>query len=164
MFDKLCKSSSDINEHLPTLRDLAKECSHITEMGVRYIVSTWAFIEGMDKGTLVSIDYKHPSTYGGDIAKVEQACKDKGVDFIFIEGDTREITIDKTDLLFIDTDHTYEQLSAELKKHASKAKKYIVLHDTESCPEMLPAIDELKGWKVEKHYKNNNGLTVLVRC
>lgn len=163
MFEQLCKSTSDINEHLPTLRDLAKECSHVTEMGVRYIVSTWAFIEATPK-TLVSIDHKHPSTYGGDITKVEQACKEKGIKFTFIEGDTREIDIDKTDLLFIDTDHTYEQLSAELKRHASKVKKYIVLHDTESCPEMLPAIDELKGWKVHKHYSNNNGLTILVKC
>jgi cephalosporin hydroxylase len=163
MFNQLCKTSSDINEHLLTLRDLAKECSHITEMGVRYIVSTWAFIEGMEKGKLVSIDHKHPSIYGGDITAVEQACKDKGINFTFIEADTREITIEKTDLLFIDTDHTYEQLSAELKKHANKAKKYIVLHDTESCPEMLPAISELKGWKVHAHYKNNNGLTVLTK-
>lgn len=162
MFEQFCKSPSDINEHLVTLRDLAKECSHVTEMGVRYIVSTWAFIEATPK-ILVSIDHKHPSEYGGDITKVEQACKDKGIDFTFIKGDTRKIDIDKTDLLFIDTDHTYEQLSAELKRHAKKVKKYIVLHDTESCPEMLPAIDELKGWKVHKHYSNNNGLTVLIK-
>lgn len=166
MFDKLCKSSSDINEHLGTLRDLAKECSHITEMGVRYIVSTWAFIEGLDKGTLVSIDIKHPSIYGGDITAVEQACKDKGIDFTFIEGDTREITIDKTDLLFIDTDHTYEQLKIELERHSDKARKYIALHDTVSCPEMLPAIDEWlkKGvWKLHAHYPNNNGVSVYSR-
>lgn len=165
MFEQLCKSTSDINEHLPTLRDLAKECSHVTEMGVRYIVSTWAFIEANPK-TLISIDHKHPSVYGGDITKVEQACKEKGIVFTFVEGDTREIDIDKTDLLFIDTDHTYEQLKAELKRHSDKVKKYIVLHDTVSCPEMLPAIDEWleKGvWKLHAHYQNNNGVSVYSR-
>lgn len=167
MFEQLCKSTSDINEHLPTLRDLAKECSHVTEMGVRYIVSTWAFIEGMEGGKLVSIDIKHPSTYGGDITKVEQVCTEKGIDFTFIEGDTREIDIDKTDLLFIDTDHTYEQLSAELKKHGKKAQKYLVFHDTVSCEsELMPAITEFiianPEWNnIVYRAENNNGCLVL---
>ena len=167
MFEKLCKSSSDINEHLPTLRDLATDCKHVTEMGVRYIVSTWAFIEGNPK-TLVSIDIKHPSYYGGDISEVERVCTEKGIDFTFIESDSRKVKLNKTDLLFIDTDHTYELLKEELSLHGGNVKKYIVLHDTVSCKdEIMPAIEEFlaKGvWKVYKHYENNNGLMVLSKC
>ena len=34
-YELACKTESDINQHLPTLYELSKECSHITEMGVR---------------------------------------------------------------------------------------------------------------------------------
>lgn len=168
MFRELCNTPSDINEHLPTLAGLAKECKHVTEMGVRYIVSTWAFVEGMNGGKLVSIDIKHPSAYGGDITKVEEACREKGIEFQFIEASTLDIKIEPTDLLFIDTLHTGEQLRQELKLHASKAKKYIVLHDTVSCAdELMPVITDFVSrgtWKIQNHYEFNNGVMVLSRC
>ena len=50
-----CNSPSDINEHLPTLKRYADECEHITEMGVRWVVSTYAFLMSKPK-KLVSID------------------------------------------------------------------------------------------------------------
>lgn len=169
MFNKLCKIPSDINEHLPTLAKLASECESIVELGVRYCVSTFAFIEGNPK-KLVCIDINHPSFYipqegGKHFAEVERLCKEKDIDFQFIQASTLEIEIEPTDLLFIDTDHTYNQLSQELKLHGNKAKKYIVMHDTTSCPELNQAIDEfLKDnprWKVKMVYENNSGLTVL---
>ena len=43
-YNNLVNTPSDINEHLPTLRKYAEECDHITEMGVRWIVSTYAFL------------------------------------------------------------------------------------------------------------------------
>ena len=48
-YTQLCMESSDINEHLPVLKKYAEECSHITEMGTRYVVSTWAFLFGNPK-------------------------------------------------------------------------------------------------------------------
>lgn len=39
-----CNIASDINEHLPTLYKFAKECNHITEMGVRWVSSTWPLL------------------------------------------------------------------------------------------------------------------------
>jgi hypothetical protein len=166
-FESLCKTGSDINEHLENLRDLAKDCDSVVEMGVRYCVSTWAFIEGLKEGTkLTSIDIKHPKEYNGDLDAVEKACKEKGIDFTFIEGDTTQITIDKCDLLFIDTDHTYVQLKKELELHGNKAQKYLAFHDTVSCEtELMPAIEEFMKenprWRVFAHYKNNNGVLVL---
>jgi hypothetical protein len=53
---ELAKSNpSDINEHIDALYNLAKECEHITEMGVRNVVSTWAFML-RDPKTLIGID------------------------------------------------------------------------------------------------------------
>lgn len=179
MFEQLCRKESDINEHLPTLRDLAKECNHITEMGVRYIVSTWAFIEGMEKGkTLISIDMTHPATYGGDLGAVIRHCNSVGINFSFRLGDTRAIEIGETDLLFIDTLHQYAQLKCELALHANKAKKYIVFHDTTMFETMgddgieghglWKAIEEFlaehKEWKIKFRHTNCNGLTCLEKC
>lgn len=176
-YSELCEVDSDINEHLVTLRDLAKECDHVTEMGVRYIVSSWAFVEGLEKGkTLISIDITHPSVFGGDLDAIKRACSEKGINFEFRLGDTRLIDIEETDLLFIDTLHRYGQLKIELERHANKARKYLVFHDTSSFEfegengidkGLWPAIEEFlaehKEWKIKKRYTNNNGLLICER-
>lgn len=160
--------SVDIAEHLPFLSELSQECKHITEMGVRCCVSTWAFIDGLQRqgGTLVSIDIVYPPEE--NLAKVEEVCKDVGVDFTFKLADTLKLKIDETDLLFIDTLHTKEQLTKELELHADKARKYIVLHDTESCRDELwgPIMNLVNQgkWEIALHFANNNGLTILQRC
>ena len=48
-YNRLCQIPSDINLHLPTLKLYGEKCSTITEMGVRYGCSTWAFIEAKPK-------------------------------------------------------------------------------------------------------------------
>ena len=162
-----CETPSDINEHLPVLCELSRECNHITEMGVRAYVSTWAFLEGLKgrNGTLISIDSMPPEYYGGNTVKVETSAKEMGVHFEFKHYSTLCIVIDPTDLLFIDTKHIYKQLKAELERHSDKAKKYIVLHDVVSCKdELIPAINELLAlgkWKIKKEYFNCNGLLIL---
>lgn len=165
-----CKTPSDINENLNVLMRLAKECNHVTEMGVRYIVSTYAFLEGLKgrNGTLVSIDITHPSDYGGDLGLVEKLAKEEGINFQFVLGDTRLIDIDETDLLFIDTEHTYVVLQNELNRHSDKVRKYIAFHDVVSCKDaIMPAINELIAqgkWKIKEHHTNNNGILVLERA
>jgi hypothetical protein len=42
-YNYMCQKESDINEHLPTLYKYATECEHITECGVRAVVSSYAF-------------------------------------------------------------------------------------------------------------------------
>ena len=56
---------SDINEHLETFKKYSEECDTIIEMGVRGIVSTWAFMIGKPK-KMISIDIIHPSEFGGE--------------------------------------------------------------------------------------------------
>lgn len=178
MFQELCNTPSDINEHLPTLRDLALECESVTEMGVRGIVSTYAWVEGLRKSCVLNcIDKTHPAHWNGNLDALKTACRQKNIDFYFTLGDTRNMTIGEVDLLFIDTQHTYEQLHAELELHGNKAKKYLVFHDTTSfgevgddgkTPALWTAIEEFlisnKDWCIMKRYTNNNGLTILKRC
>ena len=42
--NELFRTQSDINEHIPTILKYGQECNHITEMGVRGILSTWAWL------------------------------------------------------------------------------------------------------------------------
>ena len=112
------------HDHLETLRRYAKECDHVTEFGVRYVVSTWAFLAGKIK-KMVSVDIRDCP-----VEPVEECCSREGVDFEFILGDTLEIEIEPTDLLFMDSLHTYFQVEDELARHASKVGKYIIVHST----------------------------------
>ena len=45
--NEVSQRPSDINEHIMTLYALAKECDTILECGVRTIVSSWAFVNGL---------------------------------------------------------------------------------------------------------------------
>jgi hypothetical protein len=174
-YTKLCNTPSDINEHLPTLRRYAEECEHITEMGVRWVVSTWALLSGGPK-KIVSYDIEHPSRFGVNFDAVFSVAQENGIDFSFHEKNVLEVEIEPTDMLFIDTVHNYEQLKAELHLHSQKVKKYIVLHDTMTFgnrnettdgPGLLPAMHEFlfsnRNWIIKEQYLNNNGLTILER-
>jgi hypothetical protein len=78
--------------------------------------------------------------------------------------------------LFLDTRHDYEQLREELRLHAGKVRKYLVLHDTTTFGErgetpghrgLWPAVEEFLAqgaFRLRERYENNNGLTVLERA
>lgn len=183
------RASVDISEHLVTLRDLAHDCKHVTEFGTRYGISTAALICGKPE-KVVTYDL-NPQFFEPFKSETEALAQTAGVTFQFVEGDVLGVNIEETDLLFIDTYHTYNQLTKELNKHSAKVRKYIVLHDTvtygtedEKPYDNGVVSSELKGlqhateglwmaledflegnvdWKLKAHYENNNGLTVLER-
>ncbi len=161
---------SDINEHVERLRELGEKCSHVTEFGTRSGVSTTALAAARPK-KLVCYDLVR-----GDIDHIEQAARDADVEFVFHVQDVRHVSIEPTDLLFIDTLHVYDQLKLELALHADKAR-CIVLHDTETFGQygelpgsigLWPAVAEFLGdhpeWTLHERRANNNGLTVLLRA
>ncbi len=185
IYQHLSITPSDINEHLPTLKKYAEECEHVTEMGVRWVVSTYAFLAARPK-TMFSIDIQPPSNWGASIEPVEKYAKEIGCNYKFWLTNNLEIEIEETDLLFIDTWHCYKQLKAELELHASKVKKYIILHDTvlfghidetsydvwgwkneHDKKGLIPALEEFlennEEWTTHEVFTNNNGLTILKR-
>jgi len=172
-----CLQASDINEHLPVLKEYADKCDSVIEMGVRRVVSTWAFLAS-GATSILSIDYVHPKTLSAYDVDEELPLLSKGLgkNYKFIEADTRIIDIEPVDMIFIDTFHTYEQLSVELLRHGNKAKKYLAFHDTETFgwrdevgagPGLNKAIEEFLSsnphWSVDLVRNNNNGLTILKR-
>lgn len=184
------RKGGDISEHLRTLARLSSECDHVTELGVRWVCSTWGLLLGKPR-KLVSYDVNpvNPEM----LAELTRIAGGQGTDFRFVQGNVLDLEIEPTDLLFIDTLHTYRQLKTELYLHADKARKYIVLHDTVSFAShdegqidlsvlpkdladliaslpsrkgLLAAVDEflaVHDWKVVENHRNNNGLMVLGR-
>lgn len=186
--NQLYQTPSDINEHLPTIIKYGQECDHITEMGVRGVLSTWGWLASAPKTKLISYDLHNPSKWGGNIKEVEETAQAYGINFQFIEANVLEIDIEKTDLLFIDTWHHYNQLKCELKRHSSKVRKYICFHDTTSYEHrsepttsensfdeelvwdkglwdaVVEFLDENKDtWRLKERFTNNNGFTVIER-
>lgn len=163
------KIKSDISEHMELLSRLASLCENVTEFGVRDGNSTIAFLHGTPK-TLTSYDinrFQRKNAYL-KFAKVH------GVEFTFVQADTLKIQpIPRTDLLFFDTQHTYDQLAAELKIHANQVSKFLVFHDTSIFGDhgrggqkgIWPAIAEFlkenSFWLLWLYSTQNNGLAVL---
>jgi hypothetical protein len=124
-------SISDINEHIPTLYEYAKNCEVIAEMGVRGVVSTWAFLKGLndnksDTKKLTCVDIEDI-----DMTEAIRAGADAGIDVNFLKENSATVNFGyPIDLLFIDTWHNYGHLKRELEFHNSNVKKYIIMHDT----------------------------------
>ena len=179
----------DINEHLNTLKEYSSKCNIVTEMGTRFGISVLSLLMGKPK-KVISIDCNPHffEPYFGETKKFADECQ---TEFEFIVADVLDMEISQTDLLFIDTLHTYNQLSKELRIHERKVNKWIILHDTvtfgsvdedfyqngiinESIRNekktktglytaMIDFLEENKNWRIKEHFTNNNGLTILER-
>lgn len=184
VYDAHANESSDINEHLPVLLKYAKECSTIIEMGTREGSSIYAFALAQPK-SLVSMDL---GPFNNSQA-LKEALAQVGTEYEHKMASTLEIEIPEVELLFIDTEHSYLQLKAELARHGNKATKYLIFHDTntfgyvdsasygdqglkteegeEEKHGLVPAIDEFleanPHWVRHEVLENNNGLTILRR-
>lgn len=172
---------SDINEHLHELKRLAENCLHVTEFGSRFGASTKAFLASPVSLRAYDLTIHEP------LMKLFKMARSVGKDVEYIKGDTLNVLIDETDMLFIDTWHSNAQLRQELEFHGNKARKYLVFHDTHtygvrdeqvdwaSNPNrkampgqgLLPAIIDFvianPHWRFMAHRTNCNGLTVLER-
>lgn len=183
MYETKVSTPSDINEHLPVLCGLSTN-KRVIEMGVRDVVSTWAFLKGTPI-SLISYDIYRSE----NIAMVTYAAIEANISFEFRQESTLECVIPECDVLFIDTWHTYDHLLAELTRHSGSVTERIVLHDTVSYAHwsepsthgnvtpgnfvapndrgLQDAVDMFlstnNNWLLEIKYLNNNGLSVLNR-
>ncbi len=129
LYIKKCNQGSDINEHLPVLRDYASKCNSIVECGVRDIVSSYAFALGLKENPYNYYVLVDPYR-SGQINDFLRLCKDNKVNASFIEQSDLTCPLITTDLLFIDTWHVYGQLKRELERWNRSVNKYIIMHDT----------------------------------
>lgn len=167
-YERECSTPSDIVDHLPLIRRYAEQCNHLTELGVRSVVSTWALLASNPK-RLLSMDIEECP-----VEEAVRCAKEAEIDFEFRCQDGLENEIEETDLLLIDTWHTYSHLLLEMLLHEGKVGKYMLLHDTaENWPEnghpgMLQAVKDFlkftKGaWRLKEHVEACHGMTVIER-
>jgi len=163
-FQQACISGSDFHLHVANLKHLADHCTHVTEFGVRDGQSTRGLLASNAR-TIRSFDlYIDPY-----VEFLFNLARKTSKDAVYSVGNTLDIEIEETDLLFIDTEHTYHQLTNELHRHAGKVRKFLAFHDTH-LPfgmELLPAIMEFLAqnhqWRVRSHTGVCYGFTVLER-
>lgn len=132
IYTQLCKRPSDINEHLPTLSAYASECETVLELGVRGVVSSWAFAHGLLNNGSTTKRLFCNDLVACDISKLETECAKENIDVqhAWISDLDLPTEPNSFDLVFIDTFHVYGQLKRELEKFGKVAKKYILMHDT----------------------------------
>lgn len=160
-FLELCATPSDINLHLPVLKEYADRCEHVTEFGVRGCVSLYAFLAS-----------KASKVVAYDIFNVWVPAVEK---LTFHNEDVLSADIEPTDMLHVDTLHTKRQLEQELFWHSGVVNKFIAMHDTtmfgdngeDGGPGLNAAISEFLArepkWSECYRSHENNGLTILAR-
>lgn len=154
----------DLDQHLDKLAELASQCQHITEISKRR-ESTIGLIAC--PGKVVS--------YNVETDELQERLKGLlGERITFSAKQSTAIkSIEPTDMLFIDSQHTANRLHEELTKFGPSVSRWIVCHDTalygetgeDRGPGLLPAIrrymTEYSQWSVVYHTQNQYGLTVL---
>jgi hypothetical protein len=180
LFQQACSlTESDIHEHLPVLRKLAEQCDHVTEFGLRWANgSTVAFLAAQPT-VLVSWDLNPYHVVSQQVLNLMQLAG--RTSFQPRVGDSTQVNIEGTDLLFIDTLHTARQLQAELRRHAfvecNKVRRFLVFHDVETFGHfgedgneggLMDAIrwfhkNNFPLWRPVHHSTRNNGLLILQR-
>lgn len=171
IYKKNKDTNSRFNQHMELLRDLCNGLDTVVELGAGSGDSTAAIASSTCK-TFHTYDLK----FKPQISRIKDERK-KGMSLH--ECDVLNASVAKCDLLFIDTLHTYKQLSKELELHADKSRKYIVIHDTVTYgwndevetnnkkKGLMSAVFEFlqtnSHWRTFLHRKNNNGLMVLIR-
>lgn len=132
-----CNQRSDIEAHLSLLYREAR--GNVLELGVRYGNSTAALLAGVERhgGHLYSVDIM-------DCRGVIEANNQ----WTFIQADSLDYkTISphiqgSINILFIDTDHSYERTKSELELWGNVTKGKIFLHDTDSFSGVRKAMIE----------------------
>lgn len=152
----------NIHEHLAEIE--ASAHGVILELGSREGTSTAALLAGVEaKGGRVfsvDIDPAYDGAWKGHPLWHFVCCDSCDVEKIRAEG-----LLEELDVLFIDSEHTYERVKKELSTWVPRVKPggLILMHNTESFPDVKKAAQEViaaKGLHAEFR-PNCNGLGVI---
>jgi glycosyltransferase involved in cell wall biosynthesis/cytochrome c-type biogenesis protein CcmH/NrfG len=158
-FQAACLGPSEVHEHLSTLRDLARECKSVTEIGSPSAATTLAFLMGEPR-RLVCLD---PAR-----RRDEEVLKALAgaAELIFQVANPAEAQPQETDLLFVGLGPGLELKDGFLERHAARARKLVVVHGTTDGNGRSQAVEALLAggqFHLRQRHENNHGLTVLER-
>lgn len=130
-FELLKNKKSDIYEHMDTLYEYSMKCESVFETGVRGVVSSWAFLKGLNDNNGTNNVLLMNDIEMCEFKEIKTLSINAGIKYSFLHKDNLELNLDRNfDLTFIDTWHVYGQLKRELAKFSKTTSKYIILHDT----------------------------------
>lgn len=171
-YQTVCQTKSDINEHLPWISEIIVKgnCKHATEFGAGQGRSSRAFTRhNIELHSYDIQKYEHVYQFFEDAKKA-------GRNVTLHLQNTLEANIDPTDILIVDSYHSYDQVIQEVRLHAHKVRKYIFFHDStlyahrgqsgeprgvwDAIEEFLSSNSE---WELIERRTNNNGMTLIGR-
>ena len=127
LYRKYCGCGWAISGCLPRLRTLAETVDRVVEFGVKRGASTTAFLLGA-RQSVTSYDIE---------ATREGEALARGVPgWTYRILSSLEAPVQPCDLIFFDSLHTYDQLTAELARHGQSAERYLVFHDVTTFGEV----------------------------
>lgn len=142
-FDLLCEKNSDMGPFMHYILSTvdAIDATKVIELGVRYGASTiaWLYALQQTRGQLWSVDCSFPVVDPETGIELLNSQGPLGcVDYwtFLLGNDTDSMILDAlpgvVDIVFIDTQHTYEQTLRELSLYYGKVRNggRILLHDT----------------------------------
>lgn len=168
--------TGNIAAHMPVLEEYARNCRVLIEIGAELGTgSTHAFRCGFEANLLrsrwVTVDWKD---------RIVPECRPRCPFWHFVLGDSRStltaLSVEKqldnfqADLIFIDTDHTCEQMKIELSVWSRLASStcHWLFHDTHMNGRYNPMTDAIKRfaeasgvWEYEQLSEECHGLGTL---
>tara|TARA_R110002096_G_scaffold51401_7_gene134416 strand:+ start:532 stop:1101 length:570 start_codon:yes stop_codon:yes gene_type:complete len=163
IFDFHRFANDDFSAHMDYCAEISKG-KRVLDMGFRWGQSTAAFLVGAKSVKTFDIN---ECLEGREI--FDEAVEVDKAYWEFVWKDSLSVDPEECDILFIDTDHTGDQVYAELTLHHAAVNDggLIVMHDTQAFSSMRNGIrqfiSENEQWGVLKHFVHSNGLTVLHR-
>jgi cephalosporin hydroxylase len=168
-FLEACVKPNDMNEHLPWISEITAQCTHATELGVGRGTSTKGFLRHD-----ITLHSYEMDPQPGTVEFFEEA-KNSGRNATLHIADTRKVEIEPTEVMLVDSRHTYDQVKTELELHAKNVSKYIFFHDTEAFA--LVGEDNEEGiwlaieeflqshpeWQIVERRTNCSGMTLIKR-
>ena len=128
-----CNQPLDINEPIQLLCKYAKACSSVVEIGNKEIAAAKCILQGLSESSFKRRSYLkiysvYPPSKQTDFIK--EKAKKRGINFTFWQANDFLIVLEPTDMLYIDSLHTYCHLTYQLETFSSQVRRYICLHGT----------------------------------
>lgn len=134
LYDFYRMTPSDIHEHIPVLKALAKECSSVVEIGTGSRISTWGLLMGLSENKAPSRSYIEVESKNPLLEKLyltKRISLENGIRYKYLPTSDINFELEEpVEMLFIDGVHTYCHLTHQLQKLSPKVSKYIAMHDT----------------------------------
>jgi hypothetical protein len=132
-FKVLSEQPSNLNEHFPSIKIYAQQCSRIAQLGCSDMLSCWPLLSGLKQSSgkgdkkLVCFD---KNSEPENFQNIKRIAKTEGVKMFFVQEDALKLTLQPVDMLVIDTFHAYIQLKTELERHHKSVEKFIAILNT----------------------------------